>query len=1089
MDQLPRNNDGFSNNNLFGDSHQQYNAPYDNLFQTGNDQNSYDASWGVNASNYSAPSRAQHPSVPNWPQNANHLSTSANVSGQPAPPYSRSLSHSPAPYGGSSFNHFGAQQGFQYRQPQYDQTLVSPHAFNQNFNNYPSSNYPVAQSGTIAPHALQHETRSPAFGRSPYDGQDYPMTNAQPSRSAVAETVDQRVLAASIPNGSNVGYFSIINFDNLAQATKSERMGNFLNIGTESRNWDCNRAALPTYAPRKSRNELRKLAGNDPKLLAKLGKKIVKREKLVSTVPRPLQTASAAGSPPRAENIKYEGDSSSEEDSSSDEDDESSYTSDDTAEPSPLPSKRPETPKEATEYDTIKALWRAKRKRPDSQSIRKGLVDFWEIVKTIRDRWKADATAVSEAESKNRANELPLLRSRVKDQRDMMESAFKAALKYGHRDIVELFSENNSLVFLCYQFLLERVKAEDYNSPLPRTMLETLALTTTLTEDKLEKTHLSKLLPRFTKKGDAKTQFYAKRIVTNAAKATSKSKATDAATKKPLPKENSTASPTTKRTEPEPVAGVKRAASTVGDGGAQKKVAIAATKPNGLPNPARPNGVVRKPNAAIDNSKPASSTAPTTGKPKQVVAKPSGLFSSLQSAAKKPGTSNANKAAQSTTTLPTSRPAEKTSTSANTSTAPKSTFSFAQTMANLSKPKEEKSATKVEKKEPLETPEEKTKRLRRESRRHLRVSFKNKEELEQVHLFHHDPEEELGHDANQMRDVGDVGGEGRMFKQQHQMMDIDDEEEEEQKLTNFATPSKIDFVAVDSEERNRNYAPYGGGQLEPESAERAVREQYEANNLMVFYADVNDIPPNPREPSNPYNGVEVGTVKKFGVPEDKYAARVRQKKASYSQQHHGFGMATVPKITTPGFDLFQISSFMGNQQYPQSHPPQQQAPQPPTDAVSNILAALKQAAPNQATPPPSAMGPFGNQYQAAAPNMGGMTAQQPAQPNGQPDLAAILAQITQNQGGASQAPAMGSYGFNAQGTAPNMMGYQPQAPQPTGFENPERTQWREGGANFMPREKRQNPAHNPYFKTKVCKYWQEGRCQKGDGCTYKHEED
>ena len=451
MDQLPRSNEGFANSNLFADS-QQYNA-YDNLFQPGADQSSYDASWGINASNYSGPSRAPHASTPsNWSQNANHLSapsTHASINGQPSQ-YGRSLSHSPSPYGQTPFNGYGTQPNFQYRQPQYDPTLVPPHAFARGFN-YPTANYQPPNAGTIAPHALEHETRSPSFARNPYERSDYTMSNAsisRPNKSSTADIVDQKALVAAIPHGNRGGYFSIINFDELAKATKSERMGNFLNIGIESGNWDVNRAALPSYVPRKSRNEVRKAAGNDPKLLARLGKKFAKKEKALLSAAKAFQSPTS-GSSPSPEKIKYEGESSSEEESSSEDDDEdSSYTSDDATEPTPLPSKRPESPKEATEYDTIKALWRGKRRGVGSESIRKGLVDFWEIVKTIRDRWKADATAVAEAETKNRANELPLLKSRVKDQRDMMEVAFKAALKHGHRDIIELYVLT-SFSFVC----------------------------------------------------------------------------------------------------------------------------------------------------------------------------------------------------------------------------------------------------------------------------------------------------------------------------------------------------------------------------------------------------------------------------------------------------------------------------------------------------------------------------------------------------------------------------------------------------------------------------------------------------------------
>lgn len=424
---------------MLADSHQ-FNA-YENLFP-GLDQNFSDASWGVNAStNYPAQSRAQQP-VPNWPQNANHLSAPsphANINGQ-ASPYPRSLSHSPAPYTQAALNGYAGAQNFQYQQHQYDPALIAPNNLNQNFN-YPSADYQFPNSGTIAPQALEHGTQRPTYNHNPYGAPNFAPNNfgsGNLNRPFANETVDQAALAAKIPKGNNAGYFSIIDFDPLADATKSERMGSFLNIGKEALNWDVNRAALPVYVPRKSRKDLRKSGSNDPKLLAKLHKKSAK-QKILNAAPKSLATSSSIPkTDPNADKIKYEGGSSSEEESSSSEDEGSSYTSDDEPETPPLPAKRPDNLKEATEYDTVKALWRSKRKTVDSESIRKALVAFWDIVKTIRDRWKADQAALTEAETKNRENELPLLKSRVKDQRDMLEAAFKAALKNGHRSIVEL---------------------------------------------------------------------------------------------------------------------------------------------------------------------------------------------------------------------------------------------------------------------------------------------------------------------------------------------------------------------------------------------------------------------------------------------------------------------------------------------------------------------------------------------------------------------------------------------------------------------------------------------------------------------------
>ena len=310
-------------------------------------------------------------------------------------------------------------------------------------------------------------------------------------------------------------------------------------------------------------------------------------------------------------------------------------------------------------------------------------------------------------------------------------------------------SENTALIYVCYQFLLDRWKSDDLNGSLSRVILETMTLFKTLDNEKLEKTHLVKLLPRFTKKGDAKTQGYAKRII-NSAAANTKAPSADSSNEASL-KDGSVSSPTGTRSEPDQVAGVKRAASTAGEGGSLKKHATTTAKTNSTLAAMKQSAAAKKTGATVDSTK---SSTPTITKAKPVTAKPSGMFSSLQSAAKKPGTSIGSKAGQSGTA--TSKPNEKPATTSAPTAAPKSTFSFAETMKNLSKPKEEKSTPKPEKEVPKETSEEKAKRLRKESRRDLHVQFKSGDELVQVRIFHHDPEEELGHDASQVRDVADV---------------------------------------------------------------------------------------------------------------------------------------------------------------------------------------------------------------------------------------------------------------------------------------------------------------------------------------------
>ena len=641
-------------------------------------------------------------------------------------------------------------------------------------------------------------------------------------------------------------------------------------------------------------------------------------------------------------------------------------------------------------------------------------------------------------------------------------------------------SENESLIYICYQFLLDRFKAEDFNSPLPRTMLELMAIWTTLTEERVEKTHLSKALARFAKHGDAKTKYAVNKINANAAVASKEAKEKKAASAPAKDVLNAAKAGSPTQRHAEPVAGVKRSASsTAGDGTATKKVATASAKANGAASTTKPNGAVRKTAASADATKSTTATPATVTKTKSVVAKPSGIFSSL-SAAKKPGTSTTNKAGTAGATT-----ANKLAEKKTTTAAPKSTFSFAETMANLAKPKEEKPAQpKPEKQAPPETPEEKVKRLRKESRRHLRVSFKRDDELVETRIFTHDPDEELGHDASQMRDVSDVGGEGRMFKQQHQRMDVDEDdetaEEEDKNLVAFREPGSIDFKNVDPEERAKNYAHRGGGKLEVESKERADRDYYDANNLIVFYTTPEDIPPSPREPSNPYTGDAVENARDFGAPDEKFAARARQKRAAYGAQFGGQQHWQAQNAPPPPFDLSALTGLQNQQ--PNMQQPQSQAPAAMPFDINNILSQLNKNQNQPAQQPPA----FLPNFQPPPPVMQPPQQQQPPQVPQNLDLAALLAQIKGGNAAPQQPPAMGG-GTYGMPPAPTMNFGQ-------GYSNTNAA-WQQGGGqggqggrgeNRMSPETRSNPLTNKKYKTKVCQFWQKGTCQKGDDCSYKH---
>lgn len=106
----------------------------------------------------------------------------------------------------------------------------------------------------------------------------------------------------------------------------------------------------------------------------------------------------------------------------------------------PIPSKRPvDNALEAVKYDTIKTLWRVPYRSAPAEHIRKAMQDFWEIVSTIRDRWKSDLIAVKQAEDAKKIKEVPMLKDRVASQRGMLQACLKAAVAEGHKDILEQY--------------------------------------------------------------------------------------------------------------------------------------------------------------------------------------------------------------------------------------------------------------------------------------------------------------------------------------------------------------------------------------------------------------------------------------------------------------------------------------------------------------------------------------------------------------------------------------------------------------------------------------------------------------------------
>lgn len=142
------------------------------------------------------------------------------------------------------------------------------------------------------------------------------------------------------------------------------------------------------------------------------------------------------------------------ESSESESEDESEYYSEseevpEPEEPSPLPANRPADPSKATEFDVIKAVWARKSVGLSSTVIRTALGEYWNIFKTIRDKWKGKTTSLQQAIEKKDQVSIKTYERRVVESRRLLESCISLTLKHGHPDIIEKY-----VCFLLFFFSL-----------------------------------------------------------------------------------------------------------------------------------------------------------------------------------------------------------------------------------------------------------------------------------------------------------------------------------------------------------------------------------------------------------------------------------------------------------------------------------------------------------------------------------------------------------------------------------------------------------------------------------------------------------
>ncbi|KAG5983944.1 hypothetical protein E4U55_006651 [Claviceps digitariae] len=533
------------------------------------------------------------------------------------------------------------------------------------------------------------------------------------------------------------------------------------------------------------------------------------------------------------------------------------------------PAIRPTDPVEAAAWDAIEFV-HVDQATPRTSSLIAGRVqqagDFLIKLRTEMNRSKLDLDQA--VKNKQSGDVIAKKKNDAEQKKEALYRALDATLEHADDAVLDNLGGHQKLILSLVNSLIASIKASDFSGKLPKIVLE-LFTHFRITKKIVETTNFDTVRKRFEDKGDDEVKDLVREI-TAKIKKFQKATESDTATGYTGTSASGRAKSGVKQTSSsDGTASAKRGREEDTDTRTVKKIAVEAGSSSLSKKLAQPKISSQSTTKPGPTAKPvASSVLPGKTRPP---AKPMPKAESVGVDIANASIDDKGKVEPKKFTAPIRSSSEgkvapsKSSSSSSSSSALSGIASLLDSI-NSKKPEAVSAASKESKaSDSSETPVQRAKRLRKEARRKLRVSWKPEEELVQVKIFQKDDGEDEGRDVNMLRDAADDRSEGMVLKQRANVDDDDDDDDIPYQP--WFTPNAIDFSHLPADIRNKSYVTRGGNVTFSTEEQRLMAER-EQRELMAIYTAVDDIPASPKSPPPEQAARQTGKSKAGYVPTD-----------------------------------------------------------------------------------------------------------------------------------------------------------------------------------------------------------------------------